>query len=421
MGIILGVREHLLALILPRQTEVDFQVSVFYPGSLLEAGREGTSLGELGSSRFRVVAVPGGDDLVALREQWTDLLSRALNPSFLHELPWSLAVATALKPGRVVFYLVYDDNRLVAVIPLEYRARWNGPVRMRALHLPSHSNIYLNDILLDRGYVDEDVLGAVLSAISNQAKGPRWDYCKLRKFNARSALYAYLQGRAVELREVGGSAFIPCRNAADIQGISKKAWKNANRLARKAADEVGPLALTHSAPGEPLEPWFEDFMRIESSGWKGEDGTGTSLLLDKKAQAFFRALIVDNAENWVTRVYVLNFGQVQVASVLCIYSGPVLYVLKTGYNEEYRAYGPGSILIKCLTEIMAENPEITAINLTTAPPWSERWHFDRASVHEVIITGKTMRARLYGQAYRLKCRLSPLKNRLVSAKQGNKV
>jgi hypothetical protein len=348
-----------------------------------------------------------------------DLLSRALNPSFLHELPWSIAVATALKPGRVVFYLVYDDNRLVAVIPLEYRARWNGPVRLRALHLPSHSNIYLNDILLDRDYEDEDVLGAVLSAISKQ--GLRWDYCKLRKFNARSALYAYLQGKAVELREVGGSAFIPCRNAADIQEISRKTWKNANRLARKAATEVGALALTHSSPGEHLEPWFEDFMRIESSGWKGEDGTGTSLLLDRRAQAFFRALIVENAENWETRIYVLCFGEVQVASVLCICSGQVLYVLKTGYNEDYKAYGPGSILVKCLIEIMAENPEISAINLTTAPPWSERWHFDRVPVHEVIITSKTMRARLYEAVYRLKCRLSPLKNRLISAKQGNKV
>ena len=421
MTIFSGVPEPLLALILPRQTEVGYQVSAYYPGSLLEAGREGSLVGELGSSIFRVVAVPGGDGLIALREQWMDLLCRALNPTFLHELPWSLAVATALKSGRVVFYFVYDRDRLVAVIPLEYRARWNGPVRLRALHLPSHSNIYLNDILLDRDYVDKDVLGAVLEAVSGQPQGLRWDYFKLRKFNARSALYAYLQGRAVELREVGGSAFIPCRNRADIQGISKKAWKNANRLARKAADEVGPLALTHSTPGEPLEPWFEDFMRIESSGWKGEDGTGTSLLLDKRAQAFFRALIVENAENWETRVYVLCFGEAQVASVLCICSGQVLYVLKTGYNEEYKAYGPGSILIARLIEIMAENPDVSAINLTTAPPWSERWHFDRPSVHEVIITSSTLRGWLYGALYRLKCRLSPLKNGLISAKQGNKV
>ena len=96
-------------------------------------------------------------------------------------------------------------------------------------------------------------------------------------------------------------------------------------------------------------------------------------------------------------------------------------MLKTGYNEEYKAYGPGSILIARLIEIMAENPDVSAINLTTAPPWSERWHFERASVHEVIITGNTLRGRLYGGLYRLKCRLSPLKNRLISAKQENKV
>jgi hypothetical protein len=143
--------------------------------------------------------------------------------------------------------------------------------------------------------------------------------------------------------------------------------------------------------------------------------------VDQKGQNFFRALIVDNAVNWETRVYVLRFGDVKVASVLCVRCGSVLYVLKQGYNEEYKSYGPGSILIKTLIEIMAENPEITGINLTTAPLWSERWHFDRVSVYEVTITGKTLRGWLYSAFYRLKCRLLPLKDRLISVKQGNKV
>jgi hypothetical protein len=350
-----------------------------------------------------------------------ELLPRALNPSFLHEPPWSLSVATALQLEQVVFYTVYDDCQLIAVVPFEHRVRWYGPVRMRSLHLPADSNIYLNDIVLDRNYANEDVLDAVLADILSQPNGFQWDYCELRKFNSRSALYAHLQGRDFDIRQIAESVYIPCRDASDIQKISKKTWKNASRLSRKAAGDVGELLLTHNMPDEAMEPWFEDFMRIESSGWKGEEGTGTSLLVDQKGQAFFRSLIVDNAGNWETRVYVLRFGDVKVASVLCVRCGSVLYVLKQGYNEEYKAYGPGSILVKTLIEIMAENPEIMGINLTTAPPWSDRWHFNRVSVHEAMLPGRTLRAKLYRMFYRLKRRLSPLKSKLVSGLKGAKV
>lgn len=370
---------------------------------------------------FKVIPLSGKDGLDSLLPRWMELLPRALNPSFLHEPPWSWSVATSLQLERVVFYTVYDNDQLIAVVPLEHRVKWYGPVRMRSLHLPADSNIYLNDIVLDRNYANQDVLDAVLKEISSPSNGFKWDYCELRKFNSRSALYAHLEGRGIDIRQIGESVFIPCRDAADIQKISKKTWKNASRLSRKAAAEVGELALIHNAPGEPMEPWFEDFMRIESSGWKGEEGTGTSLLVDLKGQTFFRSLIVDNAGNWETRVYVLRFGDVKVASVLCVRCGPVLYVLKQGYNEEYKAYGPGSILIKTLIEIMATNPDIIGINLTTAPPWSDRWHFDRASVHEAMLPGGTFRGKIYQVLYHLKCRLSPLKSKLIAGIKGAKV
>jgi CelD/BcsL family acetyltransferase involved in cellulose biosynthesis len=356
----------------------------------------------IGKYRIRELTTPAG--IESIRELWDDLVARVAHRSFLHELPWSAAVCGQLLPGIVAYYCVYDGEKLIAVIPLERRSWGLGFLKLRWLQLPSHSNIFLGDIILDQAYHRESVFSAVLEHV-DRVSSFHWDYCKLRKYCPRSSLYSLTRQEGMMTRQVGNCSYTLCRDGADAGRISRKMWKNVSRLARKAAQEIGPVSIACSEPGPACEGSYKDFLNIESSGWKGEGGSGTCLSADPESSDFFRCLMVDSADGWFARVFTLNFGEHKVASMLAIKSNAIWYLLKIGYEEEYRAYGPGSILLQAFIQRVAAEEDTNEINLTTAPLWAERWHFPSVPLYESLVFGSTLRARACRIYYSLKFRL----------------
>jgi hypothetical protein len=349
-------------------------------------------------------------DLESLRQEWGDLLARVSHRSFLHELPWSAAISEKLLPGRVSYYCVFDSAKLIAVVPIEKRTAGFGWFRIRWLQFPTQSNIYLSDIVLDQSYSGSRIVAAVLGHIF-KSSGFYWDYCRLRKFCPRSAVYAQLRQEGKQLREVGGHSYIPCRDVSDLKNISKKMWKNTSRLANKAATEIGPVSMACSDPILDSDTFYQDFVEIESSGWKGSDGSNTGLACDPLANRFFQSLMVDSADQWHARVFTLRFGEHKVASLLAIQSNATWYILKIGYLEEYREYGPGSILLQLFIDAGAKDPDIVEINLTTAPAWADRWHFDRAPLYEALFFSPTFRARFCSVYFGLKAAIVAAQSR----------
>jgi hypothetical protein len=343
-------------------------------------------------------------DIESIQKQWDDLISRVAHRSFLHELPWSAAVCGQLLPDIVSYYCVFDCEKLVAVIPLERRSSGFGFLKLRWIQLPTHSNIFLADIILDQSYNREGVFSAVLDHIA-RVSSFNWDYCKLRKFCPRSSLYSLVRQEGMMMRQVGDCFYTPCRDVSDTGQISKKMWKNVSRLAKKAAQEIGPVNIASSETGNIREDFYKDFLDIESSGWKGKAGSGTSLSSDPESSSFFRCLMVDSADRWCARVFTLNFGEHKVASMLAIKSNSIWYLLKIGYEEEYRAYGPGSILLQAFIKLVAAEEDTNEINLTTAPVWAERWHFPSVPLYESLVFGSTLRARVCRAYYGLKFRM----------------
>jgi hypothetical protein len=106
---------------------------------------------------------------------------------------WAKAVSSRLLPGLVSYYCVFDKEILIAIIPLEKRILGLWPFQIRWLQLPTHSNIYLCDVLLDKSYCGDEIIHTVLDYIYYAKSGFRWDYCKLRKFSARSALFTQIK------------------------------------------------------------------------------------------------------------------------------------------------------------------------------------------------------------------------------------
>lgn len=369
------------------------------------------------SANYEVCEVTESTDLDSLRGQWLGFLPQVMNRSYVHEFSWSKAVSSDLLPGRVAYYCVYDSGKLIAVVPLERCSRGVGFFSLRWLQLPTDSNIYLNDILVDRAYARSGILDFVLKHVASQS-GFSWDYCKLRKFSEQSTLFAELQDTSSLVRKISECDYIPCGERSDLQRISRKMWKNCTRLARKAEREVGEIALSSSELSGQREEFYREFMNIESSGWKGHDGSCTSLAADELAQKFFSALFVNCGEDIRSRVFLLHFGEKAVAGMLAIRVGGTWHILKVGYSEEYKKYGPGSVLLQRFIELMVDDPEVTEINLTTAPYWADRWHFESAAVYEAVCFGPTLLANLSFIYFYAKDKLASIRDRWISPAKG---
>ncbi|MFV8819471.1 GNAT family N-acetyltransferase [Haliea sp. E17] len=349
------------------------------------------SKSDVETSEFRVVNLSELTDRTALPEQWSELLTRATNRNFLQDTPWAEAVSNILLPGKLNYYAVYNDMRIVAIVPLQKVSSGIWPFELRYLLLPTHTDIYLNDIVIDQDYIDKPILWEILKHIRTN-EGFRWDYCRLRKFCRFTALHTQLARTGAKLRRVGDYAYAPCNDAQDYDSYSTKMLKNVRRLANKAAREIGPIEVSCSEDPASREAFYQDFLDIESSGWKGPTGSDTSVMSSAVASAFFRSLYTSDRASWHARVFLLKFGDKKAASLLTIKTGTVWFVLKTGYEEQYRDYGPGNILLHKFIAEAVDEPEVEKINLTTSPLWADRWHFQREPVYETILYSKSLAA-----------------------------
>ncbi|MDB5791306.1 MAG: hypothetical protein JWQ80_1330 [Massilia sp.] len=74
-----------------------------------------------------------------------------------------------------------------------------------------------------------------------------------------------------------------------------------------------------------------DYGRLETSGWKG--GEGTAVSVDNAQGRYYRAMLEAMAARGAASVYRYYFGEQLVAMDLCVEDGDSIVVLKTAYDE----------------------------------------------------------------------------------------
>lgn len=74
-----------------------------------------------------------------------------------------------------------------------------------------------------------------------------------------------------------------------------------------------------------------DYGRLETSGWKG--GQGTAVSVENAQGRYYRAMLEGMAARGAASVYRYYFGEHLVAMDLCVEDGESIVVLKTAYDE----------------------------------------------------------------------------------------
>jgi hypothetical protein len=188
------------------------------------------------------------------------------------------------------------------------------------------------------------------------------------------------------LRRESGCDFIDVTGTYEdyIQGLSKN-FRRSLKRAKQYLDELPGVKITFAQDGSDLEKGIDAFMDVEASGWKGSQGTGTAIKLQPRLASFYRELARAYSVSGKAAINTLNIDGKCVAAQFCLLTDDTVYMLKIGYDEDYKHYAPGKHLVDMFIRRCMENGAVKSINVVTDAEWHADWRPKTLDISELHI------------------------------------
>jgi CelD/BcsL family acetyltransferase involved in cellulose biosynthesis len=153
----------------------------------------------------------------------------------------------------------------------------------------------------------------------------------------------------------------------------KKSLQKDLKRARKKAQKYGTLSLKVISDKEQgyLQQYLKEFLLIESSGWKGDNQT--AILSNNNRKNFFENYGISAFNDGVLRLFFLMLDGKAVAVQYGIESANAFWLLNIGYDEQYRDFSPGNLLLEESIKYASQNDLIHYNLLGKDEPWTKRW------------------------------------------------
>lgn len=268
-----------------------------------------------------------------LAPEWTAILPADSRPFDLH--PWYIAWWRAFGDGAdLALCTARRDGELAGAFPLLCR---NGGIEALAnVHTPSFRPLAR----------DAEAMDSLIAAAMERGGTGGVELIALPGDDPSVARLASGARQASMLPMVEPAYSSPTVDTGGDfdawRGPSKKRWgAPLERFRRKMGrDHEAEFAIV-VPPGE-LEAELDDGFRVEASGWKGR--AGTAILSDPATEAFYREVARDFERRGALRLSRIELDGYTVAFDLCILHDDRLYLLKTGFDEDFRRLAPGLVM-----------------------------------------------------------------------------
>ncbi len=330
---------------------------------------------------------------------WDELAARAelRLPFDLH--CWYTAVWESFFRGRdqLAICTVYRDEELVAVFPLVRRGR-----RLYAL-ANIHSCVF-RPLVADADAADallaavmaEDSTGFGLIGLSVEGDWP-----------AKLEAAARAASRNAVVEESYDSPYIDTVGEfADWREANKKRWKAPLEKKRRKMDRDHQAEFAIVVAPRDLEAELEDGLKVEASGWKGENGT--AILSDPSTAAFYRAVARAFAARDEFRLSRIALDGETIAFDFGIVHDGRLHSLKVGYDESFRSLSPALVMRLSMIERCFELGLKTHELLGDDAPWKAQFSSGNRRHVSFFAYGRGLTA---GTMYAYRTKMRPLLRR----------
>src|SRR4051794_29548650 len=315
---------------------------------------------------------------------WRDLADRAAQPNPFFEPDFVQAAARHLESGGVSLLVVKDGDDWIGCLPVK-------PARLGGVMSWRHPYCFLGTPLVDR-----DRAGAAVGAlIEHVCRGQRagmlmldhlGDGPVLEAAHAAAAeldvdvVFETLHERAVLLRR---------DEPTYLEGMRAHHRRELQRMTRRLEEELGATLELDDRAGRPGS--VEEFLQIEASGWKGEEGTA---LGSAGHSDFFHEVCDSFAASDRLQLLTLAARDRTVAVKCNLAAGDELFGFKIGHDAELRRYSPGVQLEKANVEIFHGRRRERLMDSCAAPAnqMINRLWPDRRSIKSLVLTRRGARS-----------------------------
>lgn len=339
----------------------------------------------MSSHRDEVVILRSRAELEGLASQW-DILAEACGlPTLTYA--WTVSCAESLHTHEELQVItVRDDGVLAGVAPLVAR---NG-----RLELIGSSQLFEPSGLL---YATDQTLDVLVRAIVDTRRP-----LVLARIPTDSPICARLQSatraRGVTFVKPGTDTLaVPIKSRWDEYQASMSSRQRYDlKRARRRAEESGTVAIRVLSPKpEEVATLFDEFVRVESSGWKARNGS--SLRERHSLRQFFLDYATRASQSGAVRFAFLDVNAQPIAAQLMVEYAHRLWILKIGYDEAWSRCSPGWLLLAETMRYAFEKQSKSFEFLGGDEPWLHRWDTEARQFSTVISYPFTVRG-LYGFA-----------------------
>ncbi len=365
------------------------------------SGKEWRTTGIVEANARLTFSAPGWQsvDTDALLPQWSRLASDAATPNPFFQSWFLLPSLAEFDPeGDVHLAMLRDQGQLVGLMPLWCNWDYHGRC---VPHLTNwcHSNSFCGEPLVLPGYEE-----AFWQALFDWAESHHRSslFLHLTALPADGASYSALEHlcsanercfRTVHREQRALLSRGPTREEHMRACLAKKRRKELARK-RRRLEEMGDFVFRRHDDGAGLNRWIEDFLALESAGWKGEEGS--ALACDHRTEAFFREALCQAAELGHLERLAFYIDQRPIAMLCNFITPPASFSFKTAYDEDLATLSPGALLQVENLDVL-DRPQIAWSDSCAAPghPMIDHFWRDRREMTKLnVVIGGALRRRI---------------------------
>jgi hypothetical protein len=321
----------------------------------------------------------GREGLVELEPEWQRLVAEMPNAGFQHlyETHLNYFDYLASESGGFSCLALSDGNRLRAICPIERQQRAVFRFSDAAVwELPRGLGDIVRDVICPP---DPEAEAALFPCVTEHLRlaRPRRGWFVLGRVPEDSAAWRCLLGLAAHRYHADrddATHIVDCdRLFAELTaGLSRKFRANL-RAAHKRLEALPDVRFERTVSAEGLGAALDRFLHVEASGWKGESGTKTAVLLKPAHLAFFRSWVASLGASDRCEFNEVRSGDTCIASSLCIRAGEQSAMLKIAYDERFASARPGHLILERIFQQCCDDPAVKYVSLVSCRDWHRVW------------------------------------------------
>jgi CelD/BcsL family acetyltransferase involved in cellulose biosynthesis len=211
----------------------------------------------------------------------------------------------------------------------------------------------------------------------------------------------------------------PAHRAGEVvDGRSEAKTRSRLRsLSRRLEQDHGAVVFSVLEPGAPCDDWIEAFLEMEAAGWKGRGGS--ALGSAAATRELFRAVIARGHANGSARLARLSAGGRVVAMSSWFETGTWGHGFKMTFDEAYRAYAPGQLLMREVRDRLGDRPDLSFDTCVprNASHCDRLWRGNRKIMEGAVAIGPARRRLYFDWLMRARALYASTKTRLGGAER----